>query len=115
MLAPITTSRILKMDQVKPYANFDPVPYWKQVDAPIFFAFGENDENVPVDESLKVLRDHLSVGLIKVYPDGGHAIRDKQTNKVQDEFLDDLVGFIRIRRWGQFSSFNFLFKRDSKD
>ncbi len=94
MLAPVTSKRILEMDHVKPYASYDPIPYWKMVDAPVFFAFGENDENVPVDESVKVLKENLNVDLIKVYPDGGHAIRDRETNKVQQDFLDDLVRFI---------------------
>ncbi len=95
LLAPTITKRLLKMDHLKPFAGYDPVPYWKKVDAPVFFAFGENDEKVPVDASIKVLRDNLNVDLIKVYPDGGHAIRDKETNQVQDDFLDDLVEFIR--------------------
>jgi dipeptidyl aminopeptidase/acylaminoacyl peptidase len=94
ILAPITARRILKMDHVKPYAGYDPLPYWKKVDVPVFFAFGENDENVPVDASIEVLKKNLNIDLIKVYPHGGHAIKDKETNRVQDEFLDDLVGFI---------------------
>ena len=98
LLAPTTTKRILKMDHVRAYADFDPVPYWEKVEAPVFFAFGENDENVPVDACIQVLKDNLNIGLIKVYPDGGHAIRDKDTNRVQDEFLDDLVGFIKQSR-----------------
>jgi pimeloyl-ACP methyl ester carboxylesterase len=95
ILAPITTKRILKMDHVRSYADFDPTPYWKKVDVPVFFAFGEGDENVPVEESIKVLKERLRIDLIDVYPGGGHAIRDMQTNKVQDEFLDDLEEFIR--------------------
>jgi dipeptidyl aminopeptidase/acylaminoacyl peptidase len=95
LLAPTTTKRIQKMDHVKPYAGYDPVPYWKKVDAPVFFAFGENDENVPVDACIQILRENLSIDLIKVYPDGGHAIRDKETNRIQDDFLEDLVAFIK--------------------
>ena len=94
LLAPTTTKRILKMDHVKPYAGYDPIPYWKKVDAPVFFAFGENDENVPVREGIKILKEQLSIDLVKVYPDGGHAIRNPETNKVQEQFLDDLVEFI---------------------
>ena len=97
LLAPTTTKRLMKMDHLKPFAGYDPVPYWKKVDAPVFFAFGENDENMPVEACIKVLRENLSVDLIKVYPDGGHAIRNKQSNKVNDEFLDDLVEFINNR------------------
>ena len=95
LLAPVTSGRIQKMDHVKAYAEFDPLPYWKKVDAPVFFAFGENDENVPVKVSIKTLKENLNVDLIKVYPDGGHAIRDRETNQVRNDFLDDLVEFIK--------------------
>jgi dipeptidyl aminopeptidase/acylaminoacyl peptidase len=76
--------------------GFDPIPYWKEVLVPVFFAFGENDKNVPVDASIERLRennlDHFDV---KTYADGGHAIRDIQTNKVNEEYLNDLVSFIK--------------------
>jgi fermentation-respiration switch protein FrsA (DUF1100 family) len=65
-----------------------------QVDAPKFFAFGGNDTNVPVQDSVKVLQANAIRGLIKVYADGGHAIRSNSTNTVQEEFLEDLVEFI---------------------
>jgi len=94
MMAPITSSQVLKMAHVRAYADFDPIPYWLQVDAPKFFAFGGGDTNVPVEESLEVLRTHDVSGLVKVYPDGGHGIRDRQTNSVSEAFLDDLVAFI---------------------
>lgn len=95
MLAPITTHRIQKMDHVKAYASFDPMPYWKKVQAPVFFAFGENDENVPVEASIRVLSENPGAALIRVYPDGGHAIIDRETGRVQGDFLDDLTEFIR--------------------
>ena len=31
---------------------------------------------------------------VKIYADGGHAIRDIQTNEVSEEYLQDLVNFI---------------------
>ena len=95
LLAPTTTKRLMKMDHLKPFAGFDPVPYWKKVDTPVFFAFGGSDENVPVNASIKTLKENLNVDLIKVYPDGGHAIRDRETNQVRNDFLDDLVEFIK--------------------
>jgi dipeptidyl aminopeptidase/acylaminoacyl peptidase len=94
MLAPITSSQILKMAHVRAYADFDPIPYWLQVDAPKFFAFGGGDTNVPVEESLEVLRTHDVSGLVKVYPDGGHGITSSESGAVQSDFLDDLVKFI---------------------
>lgn len=94
LLAPITAKRIRQMEHFRAYAGFDPIPYWKSVDAPVFFAFGGSDPNVPVEASIDVLRANRIDGLIEVYPDGGHAIRDRQTNSVSGAFLDDLVEFI---------------------
>ena len=94
LLAPITTKMIQRMDHFRPISGFDPIPYWKRVSAPIFFAFGENDSNVPVQDSVEVLQANAIGGLIKIYPDGGHAIADIETHAVQDAFLDDLVEFI---------------------
>ena len=84
------------MEHVSAYMGFDPIPYWKDVQAPVFFAFGENDENVPVDASIERLSENnLDHFQVKIYADGGHAIRDIQTNEVSDEFLQDLVEFIK--------------------
>lgn len=61
----------------------------------MFVAVGEGDENVPVEASIQRLRetklDHFT---IKIYPDGGHGIVDTKTNKLQEQYLDDLVDFI---------------------
>ena len=95
LLAPITTNRIQKMDHFRPISGFDPIPYWKKVNARKFFAFGANDPNVPVQNSVQELLANSIGGLVKIYPDGGHAIRSRETNAVQNDFLDDLVEFIR--------------------
>ncbi|TKJ42710.1 hypothetical protein CEE35_09480 [Candidatus Aerophobetes bacterium Ae_b3b] len=85
----------MKKEHIKGYAGFDPIPYWEQVNIPAFIALGENDKNVPVEESIKRLNSNNLDLLVKVYPDGGHAIRDIKTNRVQIEFLNDLVNFIK--------------------
>ena len=96
LIAPITTNNIKQMEHVSAYMGFDPIPYWKRIHIPVFFAFGENDENVPVDASINRLKENnLNQFNVKIYADGGHAIRDIQTNKVKEEFLLDLVEFIR--------------------
>ena len=96
LIAPITTNNLKQLEHVSAFMGFDPIPYWKEVYVPVFFAFGENDENVPVDASIERLRENnLSCFEVKTYADGGHAIRDIQTNEVSDEFLQDLVSFIK--------------------
>jgi len=94
MIAPITTNNIKTMEFWSYIAEFDPLPYWEKVKAPSFAALGGNDTNVPVVESFKRFQALDKEMLIKVYPDGGHAISDPDTGKVQDEFLNDLTEFI---------------------
>lgn len=96
MLAHITTKRLKQLDHVAAFVGFDPLPYWERVDAPVFFAYGGNDENVPVDASIARLSERgPNRFVVRVYADGGHAIRNVQTNRVSKEFLDDLVAFIK--------------------
>lgn len=96
LIAPITTNNLKQKDYLIAYMGFDPIPYWKRIHVPVFFAFGENDENVPVAAGIKRLKENnLNHFDIKIYTDGGHAIRDIQTNKVNEEYLHDLVEFIK--------------------
>ncbi|MCP4901395.1 MAG: alpha/beta fold hydrolase [bacterium] len=94
MLAPLTSKRILNMDHVKAYADFDPIPYWNAVDSQAFFAYGEADSNVPVSDSILVLKERTMIKHIEVYPNGGHGITDPETGRIQGDFLRDLVQFI---------------------
>ena len=96
LIAPITTSRLKQLPHLSAFMGFDPIPYWKQVQIPAFLAFGGNDTNVPVDASIVRLRENnLNHFQVKTYTDGGHAIRDIQTNEVSAEYLQDLVEFIK--------------------
>ncbi len=96
LIAPLTTNMIKTRADVRAYVGFDPVPHWKKVSVPVFFAFGENDENVPVEKSLERIETAgLSADKVAVYPDGGHGIVDRQSNRVSGQFLQDLVAFIK--------------------
>ena len=96
LIAPITTNMLEKKEHVIAFAEFDPIPYWKRVRVPVFFAYGENDENVPVDASIGRLKENgLTHYKIELYPEGGHGIVDNQAKKVSDKFLNDLVEFIK--------------------
>ncbi len=46
LIAPITTNNLKQQEHVSAIMGFDPIPYWKDVQVPVFFAFGGNDENV---------------------------------------------------------------------
>ena len=95
LIAPISARILMTKDFFIPTAGFDPIPYWKDVHVPVFFALGENDENVPVDASISRLQENnLTHFTMRIYPDGGHAIRDNKTNRVSGDYLEDLVTFI---------------------
>ena len=96
LLAPITAKRIKEMEHFKPLAGFNPILYWKRISVPVFFGFGENDKNVPVDNCIERLKENnLNNFQIRSYPNGGHAIIDIHTERMSQKYLDDLVEFIR--------------------
>lgn len=95
LIAPITARSLMEKEFFVPMAGFDPIPYWLNTQEPVFFAFGGNDTNVPVDASIQRLGEHgLDPHRIEVYPDGGHAIRDPATDAVSEQYLRDLVEFV---------------------
>lgn len=95
LIAPISANWVKQLDHVAAFMGFDPVPYWKEVQVPVFFAFGGNDTNVPVETSIERLHENnLDHFYVKTFADGGHAIRDNQTNTVSGDYLDELVKFI---------------------
>ena len=83
------------MDFWRPIAGFDPLPIWERVESRCFAAFGGDDKNVPVDESVTRLQALEKEMLIKVYPDGGHGITNPNTGEVLSTYLNDLVDFIK--------------------
>ena len=83
------------MDFWRPIAGFDPLPYWERVESRSFAAFGGDDKNVPVDESVTRLRALEKEMLIEVYPDGGHGITNPNTGEVLSTYLNYLVDFIK--------------------
>ena len=96
LIAPITTNRLQKMEQLRSYAGFDPIPYLKDVDVPVFYAFGEGDKYVPVRASLERLEENnLNDFEIITYPNGGHALIDVESNTVSKKCLNDLASFIK--------------------
>ena len=95
LIAPLTTKNIQQMDFWRPIAGYDPLPYWERIEAPCFAAFGGDDKNVPVEESVTRLQALEKEMLIKVYPDGGHGITNPNTGEVLSTYLSDLVDFIK--------------------
>ena len=95
-IAPITSERIKKMEHFNSLVGFDPIPYWKNINLPVFLAFGEDDKNVPVSTCIKRLEENdLNNYKIEIYPDGGHGIIDMEAKTMNKKYLNDLVTFIK--------------------
>jgi uncharacterized protein len=98
LIAPVTSGNLKKKAFFAPISGFDPIPYLKRVSIPFFFAYGENDRNVPVDKCLARLKENnLDDFVVRVYPAGGHAIIDSKTGMVNSLLMNDLVEFIRSK------------------
>lgn len=70
--------------------NFDPLPYWREVEVPTLFIYGGRDENVDVFKSTDIIEGSLtSAGLpydLLLFGNNGHAI-----------FREDAMDF--MARW----------------
>lgn len=70
--------------------DFDPLPYWREVDVPALFLYGGRDENVDVYKSADVIKESLTPsGLaysLLLFRNNGHAL-----------FREDAMDF--IARW----------------
>lgn len=83
-------------------ATYDPLAYWVQVTQPVLVVYGEDDErdNVPVLESVRRLehafrRVNKANHRILVVPGTGHSVRDAQTARLAQPFVDALAVWLR--------------------
>ncbi|HXV73502.1 MAG TPA: alpha/beta hydrolase, partial [Sphingomonadales bacterium] len=56
---------------------FDPLPYWEKISVPVFAVWGEEDSNVPANQSRELITERLPRnGLVTaiVYPGTGHGL-----------------------------------------
>jgi pimeloyl-ACP methyl ester carboxylesterase len=87
--------------------DFDPMDHWKQTSQPVFFAFGEDDEedNVPVVKSVTRINSELSTDksiTTRVYPKSGHTLYDPVMAEegkgiVRKDFARDLTKWIFLQ------------------
>lgn len=94
LAARFTVPNIRQMPAWRATAGFDPMTYWPRVDARVFVALGAGDTNIPVEESASRFGALSNDVVVRIYPDGGHAISDPVTGRVQQAFLGDLVSFV---------------------
>lgn len=78
--------------------NFDPLPYWREVDVPVLVLYGSEDTNVPSEASKAAFetlnKDNIEV---RIYEGSGHALQDPPGTGdriFREEALADITDFI---------------------
>ena len=79
--------------------NFDPVPYWADLEVPSLVLYGEEDTNVPTARSVGILRSLDNPTLeVSVYQGSGHALEspEGEGNRIfRQDALEEVLRFIR--------------------
>jgi pimeloyl-ACP methyl ester carboxylesterase len=81
---------------------YDPEDYWRVLTIPALVVYGSEDEyqNVPVARSVARLDSAVALSgnshfLIEVHEGSGHAIGDRKTGWIRQEYLENLVSWIK--------------------
>ncbi len=78
--------------------DFDPLPYWQELDVPALALFGLDDTNVPALESKARLQSLNSSNItVKLYEGSGHNLESplgQGNSVVRQEVLDDVLNFV---------------------
>lgn len=78
--------------------NFDPLPYWQEVNIPTLVMYGSEDTNMPVMESKHRLEALNKQNItVYIYEGSGHALQDpiRQGDSIfREEALIDMTRFI---------------------
>jgi dienelactone hydrolase len=80
--------------------NYDPVPYWQEVNVPALALYGADDTNVPSEESARRLNALSKPNLrIEIYEGSGHALQDplgRGNSLIREEALDAITSTIKL-------------------
>jgi dipeptidyl aminopeptidase/acylaminoacyl peptidase len=79
--------------------NFDPMPLWETLPTRTLFVFGEEDQNVPVQDCLKRLETITSKKdrkdfSVKVFSDSGHGLLEAGSQRIRTDLLQLLTEWI---------------------
>lgn len=78
--------------------NFDPLPYWQKINIPAIVLYGENDTNVPSQESAERLRSLDNPNIkVRIFENSGHALETPEgegTSIFREDALRTIRDFI---------------------
>ena len=80
--------------------NFDPIPYWEKLATSSLVLYGQEDTNVPSEESAARLRSLNKSNIeVRIYEGSGHALQDPEgecNSIIRNDALRDILNFINI-------------------
>jgi len=79
--------------------DYEPLSIWRKVKQPALFLFAEEDEWVPIEQSMinyKNATSHLSDVMLKQVNGTDHLMRN-QEGEISQEYLDVLINWITSR------------------
>ncbi len=102
MLTPLFAHRARKKRAIwwEKNGDFNPLPSWEELKVPALLIVGLQDRNVPVAKSLELIA-HISNAAtapgvqVKEYPMLGHALVDKESGWIRQDYLEHLAGWLR--------------------
>jgi len=86
--------------------DYDPLSIWKEVEQPALFLFAEEDEWVPVEQSMvnyKKATSHLSDITLTQLKGVNHLMKNldgEPKDKISIEYLDTLIEWLVSRQFG---------------
>lgn len=81
--------------------DFDPLPYWRDVDQPVLVAYGEDDHNAPAVRSVyrltrAFIEEEHPDWTVRVFPEAGHGLWDPESpDPHHPELHPELVELLR--------------------
>jgi dienelactone hydrolase len=107
-VSPRNSANVAYLNKLRAEWQYDPIPYWHQVRAPVYIMLGGLDRSVPTAESAPMLRQALADAgnldaTVRVFDRGNHGLLEARTGYESEiheldryvaGFQDDLIEWI---------------------
>lgn len=83
-VSPSDSMAVAYVNQLRTVWQYDPIPYWRMVQAPVYVMLGDLDRSVPSTESAALLREALAAAgngdaTVRVFEGANHGLLESRT------------------------------------
>jgi pimeloyl-ACP methyl ester carboxylesterase len=94
---PTDSMAVAFLNKLRAEWQYDPLPYWRMVRAPVYIMLGALDRSVPTAQSAPLLRAALAAAgnrdaTVRVFEDGNHGLLESRTG--YDRELNSLSRYV---------------------